>query len=344
MKLVVLSPEGIVTGGVEALHQLVDAARRLGHDAAIWYYGGTRSVVMPDYAHYDVAVVTAIPDRPDTLIVYPETAGELPGLGHARWVQWWLSVDNFFTSIGSPVTAPQDDPGLLRVLADPRSTIQHVAQSQYARGFLWERGIRSRMLTDYVSDRFVAQAAARGATPKRDVVLYNPRKGRAFTQQLREAAQGRLTFEPIEGLDEAGVADLLASAKLYVDFGEHPGRDRIPREAAISGCCVITGSRGAAGNDIDMPIPRRFRLDEASPTVVDDFLALADHTLAHYDAVNGEFADYRAGIVAQRDVFLTEVAALLADARRPRLQGHAAGRAAAAKGAGRGKGKAKTRR
>ena len=28
--------------------------------------------------------------------------------------------------------------------------------------------------------------------------------------------------------------DLFGSSKLYIDFGEHPGRDRIPREAAAS--------------------------------------------------------------------------------------------------------------
>jgi len=48
---------------------------------------------------------------------------------------------------------------------------------------------------------------------------------------------------------------MCVSRKLYVDFGKHPGKDRMPREAAVHGCCIITGRRGAAGNPFDIPIP-----------------------------------------------------------------------------------------
>ena len=42
------------------------------------------------------------------------------------------------------------------------------------------------------------------------------------------------------------VVDLMSESKVYIDFGNHPGKDRIPREAVINGCCVITGVRGSA--------------------------------------------------------------------------------------------------
>lgn len=58
------------------------------------------------------------------------------------------------------------------------------------------------------------------------------------------------------------VQELLASAKIYIDFGEHPGKDRLPREAILSGCVVITGRRGAAANDVDYNIPAEFKFDE----------------------------------------------------------------------------------
>ncbi len=42
--------------------------------------------------------------------------------------------------------------------------------------------------------------------------------------------------------------------KKMLDFGNHPGKDRLPREAAIPGCCIITGKCGSSGNNIDIII------------------------------------------------------------------------------------------
>ena len=38
--------------------------------------------------------------------------------------------------------------------------------------------------------------------------------------------------------------------QVYIDFGHHPGQDRLPREAVQCGCVVITGTRGS-GNQIN---------------------------------------------------------------------------------------------
>lgn len=48
---------------------------------------------------------------------------------------------------------------------------------------------------------------------------------------------------------------------IYIDFGEHPGKDRIPREAAMRDLIVITGRDGAAVNDVDVSIPKKYKID-----------------------------------------------------------------------------------
>ena len=48
---------------------------------------------------------------------------------------------------------------------------------------------------------------------------------------------------------------------IYIDFGEHPGKDRIPREAALRNLIVITNRNGAAVNNIDVPIDNMFKID-----------------------------------------------------------------------------------
>lgn len=323
MRLVVLCPFGLVSGGPEALHQLVSAARGQSWDAAICYYPLGNHTVMPEYRHYDVPVLSQIPDDSESIVVAPETGAHLLlALARARRALWWLSVDNFFVALGSPPTVPAHDPALLSMLCNADASVIHLTQSYYARQFLRERKVQSMMLSDYLSDAFVEGATQRQSVPKRDVVLYNPRKGRQFTMRLIEASHGQLEFVPIEGLSAEGVAKLLSSAKLYIDFGEHPGRDRIPREAALSGCCVLTGRRGAAGNEGDMPIPQRFALDESEPGVVPTFIKLASATLLDFDRASAEFADYRSWIAGQHTAFVEETAAFLSVSRRPRLMGY----------------------
>jgi hypothetical protein len=50
------------------------------------------------------------------------------------------------------------------------------------------------------------------------------------------------------------VISSLTSSKIYLDLGIHPGTDRIPREAALLGCVIVTNKRGSAGNKIDVDI------------------------------------------------------------------------------------------
>jgi hypothetical protein len=171
------------------------------------------------------------------------------------------------------------------------------------------------MLTDYLSPDFLRETRERQTTPKRDIVTYNPKKGFEFTRQLMAASAGRLDWVPIENMTPREVAELLASAKVYVDFGEHPGRDRIPREAALAGCVVITGTRGSAGNGIDIPIPAEFVIGEDSPDAVERIVAAIELAISGFEAARTAFDPYRTWITRHEDVFTAEVEAMFA---RPR--------------------------
>lgn len=102
----------------------------------------------------------------------------------------------------------------------------------------------------------------------RDIdVVYNPAKGIHYTNEITRRAAGKtLQLVPI-GKGPNGqvrmtaneVSHLLCRAKVYIDFGPHPGMDRLPREAALAGCIVITNREGAAGYDVDVPLPTEFK-------------------------------------------------------------------------------------
>jgi hypothetical protein len=319
----VLCPATLVSGGPEALHQLAHHAAALGHDAQVFYVPDIDGPTQAAYRGYGTRRSTQLIDAPDSVIVVPEIYPHLlPQFDHARRMLWWLSVDNAHKSESDRLAA---NPGLFTLERSfaPEFGITHLAQSEYARSFLTQRGVVAPMLTDYLSPEFLRQARELRATPKRDIVAYNPKKGLDFTQRLMAASAGRLDWVPIENMTPPEVAALLAGAKVYVDFGEHPGRDRIPREAAMAGCVVITGVRGSAGNGIDIPIPGEYVIGEDTPNAVDRIVTTIEGAMAGFADAHAAFARYRAWINAQEDVFAAEVEALFP---RPTLESLGASR------------------
>ena len=118
-------------------------------------------------------------------------------------------------------------------------------------------------------------------TPREDRILY-PARGKWFTQWLRRWAPD-LAWQEITGFTPAEVKALFQTSKLYVDFGSHPGKDRMPREAATHGCCIITGRRGSAGNAFDVPIPARYKFRDLRLNVPKIVAEAIRATLVEYD-------------------------------------------------------------
>ncbi len=310
MHIFVVCPASLISGGPEALHQLAHHADALGHDAQVFYLPDVESSAQAAYRSYGTRRATQLIDAPDSVIVVPEIYPQLlPRFNYARRMLWWLSVDNALVSESGRV---QENPGLFTLEHSfaAESRITHLAQSEYARFFLQQHGVVAPMLTDYLSPALLRRAHDLRATPKRDIVAYNPKKGLQFTQQLMAASAGRLNWVPIENMTPGEVAELLAGAKVYVDFGEHPGRDRIPREAATAGCVVITGTRGSAGNGIDVPIPGEFVIGEGTPDSVDRIVTKIEEGMVGFGVAHAAFAAYRAWIKSQESIFAAEVEAL----------------------------------
>ena len=303
-RVFILCPAGAISGGPEALHQLGGALRARGVAAAMVYYPtGPRHEVPAPYRHYGVAVSPGVADEADSVIVIPEVITSLAWrFPLARKAVWWLSVDNYFKW-------QQLNPG--PSVLQPRPDLVHLCQSEYARDFLQRRGVGPRlMLTDFLTAAVFRAGPAAGRLP---AVAFNPKKAPQTTQRLMAAGSGRVWL-PLEGLDKESLAEVLRQVRVYVDFGPHPGRDRIPREAALCGAVVVTGRRGAAAFGADVPIPERFRLDEAA-----DFdaraLGLIDELLrsdAAFLEASEQQGDYRTWIDGNRDAFMREVDGFIA--------------------------------
>jgi hypothetical protein len=315
---VVLFCPPALTGGPEAIHQLAHALNSQGVDAFIVYSGPGHTAGLHDgrlvcanpahapsmaaYARYRPRVAAEIPLGPETLVVAPEPWLDLPGaFAPCGGAVWWLSVDNAL-----PRHPQLADPAARRAALANRPLI-HFHQSAYARTWLAEAGVhRLYPLGDYTSEEFTERPAT-GPAP-RALAAFNPEKG-------GQAAEGFFSGLPqyealaLRGLTKAQLREVFAERLLYVDFGAFPGKDRMPREAAISGSVVFVRRAGAADNDEDYDLPSFYRFDAAeaaSGELAARLAAVAGDPQGHWD----QQAAFRAQILGEKRGFLEAVARL----------------------------------
>ena len=226
-------PANCATGGPEAIHAFVSELNKArGVHARIWYRNITAPDPMPEeYKKYKCEYVTELPEGFDGVLIVPEIwANSLTGYNCTKAI-YWLGIDAYASWNQERGAFLEDE------------SIIHIAQSEYAYDFLKRLHVkRLYKCVDVVNDDFYAEYDEQ---PRDDVVLYNPAKSTPFMEQLMRSCDG-VTFKPIRNMTRSEVIDAMRHAKLYVDFGEFPGRERIPREAALCGCCLITSRIGSA--------------------------------------------------------------------------------------------------
>ena len=253
MNILHVCPANCATGGPEAIHWLVSGLNKIeGVNARIWYWDVKSDPPMPEeYKTYGCEYVTDLPEGYDGAIIYPEIWAN-HALDHPECTNavWWLGLDAYAG------WTPEQERGAF--LKD--DSIIHIVQSEYANDLLNQLGVKNIVkCTDIVNNEFYADYEEE---ERSDVVLYNPAKATPFMHKLMAECSG-IEFKPIRGMTRAEVIDAMRHAKLYVDFGEFPGRERMPREAALCGCCIITSKIGSAAYDGDFRHPFKFESKES---------------------------------------------------------------------------------
>lgn len=306
----IVSPPAYATGGVELLHQLGRNLVNSGFTVFMHYYPQVKyDPVHPNYTEYDLNRTVLIQDEPDNWIIVPEIMTQLlHRYTHIRKAIWWLSVDNYFWHLPFPVnvinyaiyrtTGSQSYIGYNSRL----SKIQlHLAQSKYAFDFIRAKGVSEVLyLSDYLHRTFVKEAGNEHTKLRR--VAYNPGKGKAFTRRLVRSMPD-VEFVALRRMSREKMVEELKSCMLYIDFGNHPGKDRIPREAAILGCCLIVNRHGSAGNDDDMPIPGKYKLPMKRKAVA----KAIRYCLNNYPKLQPDFAGYVQSILQQEELYCKEI-------------------------------------
>lgn len=300
-KIYLLTPANTVTGGPELLHQLCHKLNLFGFNAHIVYVvtdeHQSKETPLP-YRKYNISVCDSIDDNENNIVIFPEIyLFALNKIKKAQRIMWWLSVDN---ALGD-----KEDFEYLFSQKD----IMHFSQSQYSTEYILSKGVeRERIywLSDYISSEFLHLKSI-PAELKKNVVVYNPRKGFEKTEELIKQAGDRVKWIPLEGYSPEGVRNILQESKVYIDFGNHPGKDRIPREAAYCGCCLLTNQKGSAGNDVDIPIDTKYKIKHDTPAedIIETILSFFDNysservkLKSYIDRIENEYRSFETDVLS----------------------------------------------
>lgn len=295
-------PAGIESGGPELAHQMCHRLDELGCDAKMYYI--TSNVIEPQdvpasgkYLKYNTqhAVSLSEIENPQSVVIFNEGAtGLIPLVKGCRKVLWWMSVDNYLINTDG------------RDIDVIRQEIElHIVQSKYA--YEYVRNVvkadegHIMYVSDYIGDIYMTEVPE---IPRHNIALYNPKKGLDKIKPLIERISW-LKWVPLIGLTEEDMVAYMHIAKIYIDFGNHPGKDRIPREAATCGCCIITNRKGSAAFYEDVSIPDKYKF--GSETDYDDIEQSMRYICDNFYEANKDFDEYRMRIRQEKAKFNADI-------------------------------------
>ncbi len=239
--------------------------------------GSEKAERVAAYAHYDAPESAHIEDISGNAVITSEyVLPYLAGVKQAQRFCWWLSIDN------SPVFRDERRAHGLwesaqqrhlqvskyRTLAFARAAVRrlngqdrllhevsHLTQSQYAWSYLYSKlDIISTMVSDYVPLAVLRSVEPLPIAERAFTIAYNPKKAARITELLKDRLP-QATYLPLTGMTSCEIAKSLSSSMVYLDLGYHPGKDRMPREAAICGAVSLVARRGSGAFFEDVPIP-----------------------------------------------------------------------------------------
>jgi hypothetical protein len=328
-KIYIACPAGVATGGPELLHQLGFVLKSIFPISVYMFYYPvkTKKNIHPDYEKYNIPFSQQIEDSKKNILIVPEIQSAclyLKKYKNIRKVVWFLSVDNYFLS------RPQKYFLLKRIInkliekfnlsffnlgykinnikniSDPlfKGVSFYMTNSHRGMKFLSRAGVSPLFyLSEYLNESFLKTPVK--LEEKLDVVAYNPKKGFNFTKKIiREASH--IKFIPLKNMSRQEVIETLKKAKVYIDFGNHPGKDRLPREAAILYCCIITNKEGSAKFYSDVPILEKYKFNN-NYNEINSVVSTIEDCMNDYNKKLNDFQKYREIIKEEPNKFIDDI-------------------------------------
>ena len=304
------------------MHLLAHEIRRLGGQAFLTPWKRTYS--RPRAEAYDPLNVpeAEIEDAKDVLVLTSEFSFiDLKGIKNAALAVWWLSFENSVpyhvhrlrnlrlrSAVRSQLMRKKILSGeygqYLRAVRVRRKRAIHFANSYHAKHLM---NTRFHLHADMLAAPAQVLASAHVVQKQARQVSYNPAKGGEKRVQALSSQRPDLVFVPISGLNPTEVTRTLAESSIYLDLGYFPGKDRLPREAALLGVPVVVANLGAARFDEDYRLASWQRIDVHSDAWERDTLNAIDRVLRNPSQARQDQRPFERQVASEASRFTDQV-------------------------------------
>jgi hypothetical protein len=330
-------PGNVITGGIYSLHNLCARLIEIGYNACMYYHSVDEAIINHENIRsFAVPSVDFINDSPDHVLIVSETETLFLSRFHSiKKIVYWLALNSYFKK---PVFRW---PFSIKML---RKAIQCRNYYGYSAGMLenikrsaswWAKANDTIWQGDIIhmsNSHYVARCCQSKGIEK-VYILHNPVREEHYNgSALRVQKKPKIVFGPktpmnliwlcqiflpfeivrLKYMLPQTVMEHMKEAMVFAEYGNYPGRDRMPREAALLGCVLCSNIRGSAGYYEDMPIPVKYKIADTVcnyPKIV----KLLKHCIRNYTSAKDDFVDYVRSLQEERVNFRANVASVFSE-------------------------------
>ena len=336
-KVYILAPAQTFTGGPECLHQLAHYINKLFKVQTLIYYlpNEIRNPVHKNFKQYKVKYTNIIEDQKDNILIMPEHFLFLKaGLKYSNITKiiWWLSIDNYYgfkfnyqnkKIIRSIIKIPFKLISIFNKITnfyfgilsyhdylkiiykftnlnnqkEINQAAAHLMQSYYSYEYLKDKLKNLHFLFDFQNRNILKSIKHLGK--KENLICYS-HKSNEYINLLKNSS--RENFIELKGFTSKEIIKIFQKTKLYIDFGYHPGKDKMPREAVLFNNCVITNFKGSAYNKFDIPINKKYKFQQNYKNL-NQINFIIHKILKNYKTEVRNFKNYKKKILNEEKLF-----------------------------------------
>ena len=347
-EIFVICPANIDTGGPMCLHQLAYKLKKKFKKKVHMYYFPTnlKNPIHKSYRSLKIPFKKNILDSKKNILIIPEYYPAVEISKKYKNIQkglWWLSVDFYLyhrfiyknhSILRSLIKIPHKIIKIINQLLFFQfknlslfkylkliylnipffnvfkiSNINiNLAHSYYQYITLKSKNINSTFLSDSINSEYIKAGKKLSLKNKKNIICFNPRKSSAFFDRFVKLNPD-IIFIPVIGYNLKQLIKVLSKSKIYMDFGFHPGQDRLPREAALLKNCIITNREGSAAFYKDVPIAKEFKFLEKRENHV-KIREKIDQIFESFPKELEKFKNYRKFLLSQEKKYDKQISKL----------------------------------
>jgi len=285
-KIIILCPGDVISGGVNSLHNLCASLVRNGFIAAMYYFNAKPEILNSyQIKSYNVNRFNGKIDEPDQIIIVPETMIEiLTTFSKAKKIIYWLALNYYFKN--PPWRSPFHlkafrkliscrsyygysgellEKGKRKLNEFSKSKFNiwtddfiHISNSNFVANYCRHKGANETfVLFNPIRDEFYLKK--NDINLRKNIILFGPKTHKLLVFFARVFLKGYRIIQ-LRHIPFQKVYQLMSESLIFAEFGNNPGRDRMPREATMLGCIVFMNTRGSSALKEDYNIYNHYKI------------------------------------------------------------------------------------